>query len=771
MGVDENGYGPLTEAHRQELERGSAISPEVLSRAGVFAIYDAKAAAKLLGKTKAAWEERVPAWVVPYRLPGQRDFVICRGKPARSFELRKVNKEGVESVELQKYAQKNDSGTHLFFGPSLLDERTLNDVGRPIIVSEGEKKTLALESAGYAALGLPGVHQWHKKNERKLHPYFTWITLRGRLIYIAFDQDAMRNADVKAQEEELGRALEAEGAIVRIVRFPASAPKADDFLATHERTEFEALLDDARRRGQLPPDTRGQSDEKWKGFWCKLRLDPRTERPLADVDNIATILCEHPDWQGCLAYDARHDKQRWLKEPPITDFATGRRDIPRDVVDSDAVRIACWFVGQRPLGWNKAPSIAMVENSLMLATERNRFDRVQDYLKGLKWDGTPRLDEAAMRYFGTEDTPYTRTVLAKWMLSAVARARTPGCKADHVLVLEGGQGIGKSTALKILAGGDEFFADTLPEIGTKDALEYCVGPWIIEMAELDHVRKAEVTALKAFVSTPVAKFRAAYGRRTMEYARRCVFAGTTNDSAYLSDGTGNRRFWPVKCGAIDLEGLQAARDQLWAEALHRVRAGEAWHITDHGVQLAAAAEQHARRLFDAFHDDVEGYVTGRHRVTIPELLDELNLSTGSKYDQRVMNRVANVLKELGWVRKRITNGGKRAWAYEPGDVPVSSGEADTGTGVGHGQVIDLFTKVPVVPVVSVENEDKRQGVESGERNPVAVGAEDMAHESRDTSVRPTGPLLGQGDTRDTGTLGQTQLSQDDFTDDEDTWES
>ena len=161
----------------------------------------------------------------------------------------------------------------------------------------------------------------------------------------------------------------------------------------------------------------------------------------------------------------------------------------------------------------------------------------------------------------------------------VARAYNPGCKRDEIVVLEGEQGTRKSTALNILAT-DDFFSDSLPNLHDKDAQQHLQGLWLVEIAELAAMKRSEVEDVKRFVSTRIDKFREPFGRHHIDSPRTAVFAATTNDDGYLKDPTGARRYWPIKCGAIDTDGLQRDRDQLFAEAMRRYRANERYWLVD-----------------------------------------------------------------------------------------------------------------------------------------------------------------------------------------------
>jgi hypothetical protein len=759
--------------------KGSAISPEIADRHGLYSVNDSKAAAKLFGRLARHWEGHLPVLVFPYLLPFQRDPVLVRGKPTRPFEVRKND----GSVSLVKYVQAKDTGSHIAFGASLLEGQALRDIKIPLWISEGEKKMLSAESHGLSCIALPGVTQWHLKGAKTLHPYFAHVTLEGRAVYLAFDADSLANKDVRKQELEFGRALEKAGAVVYIVRFPQDASKLDDFLATHELTELDQLMADARKGGRLPPDTSTvAASEEWASVFEKLRIDDEKGLPIKDVDNVSYILLYHPAWQGVLAFDSRRERQVFQKQPPFsTDMALDKAPIPRAIIDSDATRIASWLVAQDCLGWALQPKTSQIEQAISIVCERNRFDAVRDYLVGLKWDGTPRLDSMAAVYFDAQDdvddeldsdsADYTSTVFAKWMLSAVARARTPGCQVDHLIVLEGPQGIGKSTALRILAG-TECFSDTLPEIPSRDAHEHCIGPWVVELAELDHMRKSEVTALKAFISARAPSFRAAYARRTIEHPRRCVFAATTNESGYLADPTGNRRFWPIACTRIDLEALARDRDQLWAEALHRVRAGESWHITDQQVAAKVLEAQASRRQADPWQPQVVSFVKGRDICTVGDVLDYLGHGPedaplgfsgyqrergrkGWQYDQRSANRVSAILRELGWVRRMVRDGEYRVWKYES---PGKKGELVTTRGATGDRpvtpkVVDIKNKSPLSPL---SPDDPLYTVRAGARDAGTprAGAGGIAGigSSSFPSIHPVLDLT-TGDSSDSGSNG------------------
>src|SRR5262245_4660408 len=264
------------------------------------------------------------------------------------------------------------------------------------------------------------------------------------------------------------------------------------------------------------------------------------------------------------------------------------------------------------IGWDT------VHRAVEVVSMRNRFHPVRNYLGSLRWDGTDRLISFLPIYFGAADGPYERAIGRMFLISMVARVMQPGCKADHLLVVEGPQGALKSTACLILGGS--WFSDHLPEITSgKDASQHLRGKWLIEVSEMHAMGPAEATQLKSFITRQAERFRPSYGRFEVIEPRQCVFIGTTNKGTYLRDETGGRRFWPVKAGAINLAALAQDRDQLFAEAMAHYKSGELWWPDKDFEQTHVMPEQAARYEGDAWEDAIRDYVGTRSRVTIGEV--------------------------------------------------------------------------------------------------------------------------------------------------------
>jgi predicted P-loop ATPase len=237
----------------------------------------------------------------------------------------------------------------------------------------------------------------------------------------------------------------------------------------------------------------------------------------------------------------------------------------------------------------------IVVDAVKHAAAQRTFNPVDDYLNECmaKYDlneTNQLLDTWMIDFLGvkpsTEDEAiYIKAVSRLSLIQAVARARNPGCKADSVVILEGQQGTGKSSAIRVLFG-EEYFGDQLPPMSSKDASSYLKGKWCVELAELEYKRKAEVETIKAFITRTHENYRPAFGREEVNLARTTVFFGTTNASEYLVDETGNRRFLPVATNEIDLARLAAARDKLWAAAAHAYHSDEPYWLADEAALIA-----------------------------------------------------------------------------------------------------------------------------------------------------------------------------------------
>ena len=241
-----------------------------------------------------------------------------------------------------------------------------------------------------------------------------------------------------------------------------------------------------------------------------------------------------------------------------------------------------------------------LDNGLLIVSSQNKINDVREYLQGLKWDRKRRVDTLLRDYLGAEDNAYTRAVMRKSLCAAVARAVEGGVKYDYMPIFTGPQGIGKSTFLSIL--GKDWFSDSLTTFEGKEAAELIQGTWINEVGELTAMTKQETSAVKQFLSKTHDIYRAAYGRTTNKYPRRCVFFGTSNDSEFLKDSTGNRRFWPVDVGLHTAKksvwnDLPGEVDQIWAEAYCYWMLGEPLYLPKDVEKLAEEQQEIHREAY------------------------------------------------------------------------------------------------------------------------------------------------------------------------------
>lgn len=303
--------------------------------------------------------------------------------------------------------------------------------------------------------------------------------------------------------------------------------------------------------------------------------------PKRTMDNIVRILNNDPLLKGKLAYDAFSVRVLALGALPWN--ASADRRLWTDADDAGMQ----WYLEYRfdITGKDK------ILGALLLVAEQHSFNDVVEYLEGVSWDGKERLDDLFSEYLGAPDTPYVRTVCRKSFVAAVARAMTPGCKYDFVPVFVGRQGLGKSTFLRTLARS--WFSDSFATFEGKDAVESIQGRWVIELAEMTGYSKSAENIIKQFLSRTSDFFRMPFGRRAAEYPRKCVFFGSCNETEFLRDLTGNRRFWPIDVGLTPAPksiwtDLPREVDQIWAEAVHRFRAGEPLYLSP---VLEAAAQE------------------------------------------------------------------------------------------------------------------------------------------------------------------------------------
>lgn len=317
-----------------------------------------------------------------------------------------------------------------------------------------------------------------------------------------------------------------------------------------------------------------------------------------------------------------------------------------------------------------SPGADSLSQAIVAVSSERSHHPVREYLSGLVWDQLARLDTVCERIIHAEPTPINVTVVRAWFIAAVARAMKPGCKVDTALVFVGPQGCFKSTFFRVLAG--RYFSDTAVDIESKDAMMQINGAWIYELGELDHVTsKAHAGRLKAFVTSQVDKYRPPFARAVLPQPRSNVIVGSTNEDQFLNDPTGDRRFHCIRInGRVDIDALKEERDQLWAEAVVAYNGGEAWWLTQE-AEAALRESSEAFRVVDPWEGAVATWLEvpklGTAKVITSQriLVDVLGMRL-QDVDQKASNRLAAIMKRLGWRNKvaRVEGGTRVARVWE-----------------------------------------------------------------------------------------------------------
>jgi predicted P-loop ATPase len=393
--------------------------------------------------------------------------------------------------------------------------------------------------------------------------------------------------------------------------------------------------------------------------------------------NLYKILLGEPELSGSIVYDAFANRVALLHKPPFDASSIGGEPFVRGRAwrDADDTRLKVWLQDVYGVSW----PIEEVSRTVNAIAEANVWHPIREKLDALSWDGHSRVDTWLVDYLGAADTAYNRLVGRLWLIAAVARVYQPGCKAEDMLILEGSQGIGKSTALAAVALQDDWFSDSPVQISEMEKSASAIqGKWIIEMAELASLSRTETETIKSFLSRRIDHYRAPYEKRATSVARQCIFAGSTNSSQYLKDATGNRRFWPIVCtpstGQCDIQGLLLVRYQMWAEAVALYRAGEVWWIQDtHQDALREATEVQAQKTeMDPWVEMLSSLVEDKHmQYTIQDVADALDLPA-KQIDNRTYARMLSAMQQLGYVKKQVRKNGTRTRVFVLATSTVTS---------------------------------------------------------------------------------------------------
>lgn len=336
--------------------------------------------------------------------------------------------------------------------------------------------------------------------------------------------------------------------------------------------------------------------------------------------------------------------------------------------DSDAVMLKAY------LQQNQAFSVGtpVIEEAVSVIAHRRAYHPVREYLNSLRWDGAPRLDNMLRDYAGAQDNEYVREVSKNVILAAVARVFNPGCQHDTVVILEGAQGSGKTNFVRTLGG--EWGAEMTIANNTKDNIHKMLGKWIIELPEMEFTRHADVKAIRAFLSTSIDTDRLSYERHAQSIPRQSVFIGTMNpeENGYLRDTTGNRRYLPITTSEINVPGLAAVRDQIFAEAVTRFKNGEKHYTDDVELIKRNCAEQKNRLFVDAWEDVIAIGLKQSDELyfTNTEIAERILFLPKARIDQAILFRITGVMKKLGYTKIKKYHSGYKTiiaqWCMDGG---------------------------------------------------------------------------------------------------------
>lgn len=538
---------------------------------------------------------------------------------------------------------------------------------RPVLVVEGEKCALA---ASEHLFPIFDVVSWPGGGKAVHKADWSWIA--GRRVVLWPDCDAKRDKSSSellppewqpgiATMHKLAGILAGLGCTVRLVDIPAPGEKPDGwdvYDAIGEGLDAELLKAWIVERlieppGNAPPPAEPPRAPPPPGGggtdrppWWEILITNKRGDPADCRENVMLVLTHHPVWEGGLGFNQFAGRTESLRRTP---WGTG----PGEWTTADDRELGLWLAQGCDL---LVRSEASISAGVEMAAMRAPFHPVRQYLDGLRWDGTDRLSYWLNECLGVEDSEYVRLAGSFFIRSMCARVWKPGAQVDHMLVLEGGQGEGKSSALRVLAG--QWFSDTQFRLGDKDALLQLEDVWLYEVSELDAFSRADTTAVKQFLTTLNDKFRGVYERRTSRRPRQVVMGGTTNQDEYLRDQTGNRRFWPVSVGRIDLDVLRQWRDQLFAQAYSEVKSGSRWWPTRQEERDLFIPAQDNRVIVDPWADELSKRLqdikwADRYTFTAAELLGVLGVSA-DKIDAagQMAKRVTSIMHALGWTKGR-----------------------------------------------------------------------------------------------------------------------
>lgn len=619
--------------HWQDWQK-SAVSDHIITR-NVRTIYDARELDQILNRnSKKRWKHSgslVPAWYASGVDP------LTDEPTLQGVQVKPDNAPIGTDGRIQKYLSAKDfESSPLFLNTGIEGywKSIIDDILKAIIITEGAKKAGAGLSIGLPTISIPGVSTCRKKG--RLHQLLEIFAVLGRTFYLCFDNDILKKLPVQKALVGLARELSAKGSKVMVVMLPEGAAKGmDDYIALHGADAFKELVDKALTFEEWKEEIDSQTDESESPKKSKLSRSFH-------------LIQQH--WGESLRYNT-------LKK---------RVELHGTELAADDVRLVAALEFDMDISTTDAHTI------VRKIARDNAYSPVVDYLDEMesKFPGIDPsfIDGLSQEYFGTSD-PMHSTYFKKFLVSAVARARQPGCKCDSVFMLASPkQGLYKSTFFRLLFG-DDWFSDQLGDANDKDEKMKMHRYWCLEWAEFETVyKRKDIATLKNFITSVEDTFRAPYDRDMVTYQRPCIFVGTTNEQEILNDPTGDRRFWIVPViRKIPIMQLVRDKDKIWAAANALYKSGFEWNLTDEEEQRRETLNRDYHSV-DPWQEVIETQLATSpftKFIATETLYEWLGLEPAKRTGAEA-RRISSVMRRLGWCssRSKINGVWRRGWCLE-----------------------------------------------------------------------------------------------------------
>lgn len=606
----------------------AGVNPSIIA-VNIYTELDARELDEALNRNnKRKWkhsDKLVPAWVV-------RGVDPETGEPQLLGVQAKPDNPDIKNGKIQKYLGAFDYGAcPLFLQTDDYDYwlKVIQDLGIPIIITEGAKKAACLLSNGYAAISIPGVSTCRKKG--RLHKLIGKLCGFGRLFYLCFDNDLIAKRPVQLALEGLARDLTATGSKVMVISLPEGDAKGvDDYIVANSPEAFEKLIAHAQTIEEWKED----NDLSWSAKQEQIKNRKKSKLARA-VETIQTA------WGNFL---------RWNE-------LTQLPELGNEQLEADELRVKIAL--ELDMDVSKDDSVTAIRTLARQQCYHPIREYLEDVAESYKDVNLSILDNLSTELFGN-DSEICNIYMKRFLIGSVARMMRPGTKMDNAVILHGAEGIKKSTFWNVLFGED-WFSDSIDDSNAKDEKMLIHEYWCLEWSEFATVYKhKDIEALKKFLAQKNDSFRKPYERTISKHKRGCVFVGTTNNPEILQDPSGrNRRFWIINVNQeIDVARLEAIRDQLWAAAYYCWKRGDAHYIAEHSRE--AFLQDKENEQFKAAHpwqEYIDAFLVGREQTYLGEIFDYLEIEPGRR-EARHQRTVTDCLKIMGWEATKERGWGK-----------------------------------------------------------------------------------------------------------------